>query len=108
MMDCGVHDIDLSTWWTRSNVAAWKAAGVWIEDHREPDHIYLHMRHQHGVQSTIEITESYCYNALQPRSTQSYDVIGTEGLIHWNKNNKSVLEIRYLRDYLGDGAAFLY
>ena len=58
MVDCGVHQIDLARWWLGSEVARWSAAGAWVDDYEAPDHLYLHMDHECGAHSMVEISYS--------------------------------------------------
>lgn len=86
LVDCGVHQIDLARWWLGREVTEWSAVGAWVEDHLAPDHTYLHMRHEGGVLSTIEVSYAYTHTAHDPISHFTYQLIGTEGLIRYDRD----------------------
>jgi predicted dehydrogenase len=93
MVDCGVHQIDLARWWLSSEVIHWQSAGAWVEDYEAPDHMWLHMDHENGAHSTAEMSFSYGHTARDPRSHFSYNVIGTEGIIRYDRDGW-VFEVR--------------
>ena len=93
MVDCGVHQIDLARFWLGSEVVRQHAAGAWADDFETPDHVYLHMDHACGAHTAIEISYSYCHTAKEPISLFTYDIIGTEGVIHYDRGAK-VFELR--------------
>ena len=93
LVDCGVHQIDLARYWTGSEVVRWTAAGAWVDEYEAPDHIYLHMDHQNGAHSLVEISFSYCHTAAEPINYFTYQLIGTEGVIRYELG-ESLLEVR--------------
>ena len=93
MVDCGVHQIDLARWWTGSEVARWQVAGAWVEDFAAPDHLYLHLDHQNGAHSAIEMSFSFAATAQKPIDHFAYNLIGTEGLIRFEREN-TLFELR--------------
>jgi predicted dehydrogenase len=93
MVDCGVHQIDLARFWTGSEVQSWNAAGAWVDDYDAPDHMYLHMRHASGAHSMVEISYSSCHTCQQPVNVFTYDLIGSKGLIRYDRNAK-ILDLR--------------
>ncbi|MBT4820463.1 MAG: hypothetical protein HON70_32445, partial [Lentisphaerae bacterium] len=93
MVDCGVHQIDLARWWLGSEVARWSAAGAWVDDYEAPDHLYLHMDHECGAHSMVEISYSYCHTTKEPLKRFLYELIGTEGLIRYDREAQ-VFEVR--------------
>ena len=93
LVDCGVHQIDLARWWLGSEVERWSAAGAWVDEFAAPDHLYLHMDHAGGAHTMVEISYSYCHTAAEPISHFSYDLIGTEGIIHYDREAQ-VFEVR--------------
>lgn len=97
LVDCGVHQIDLARWWLGSEVAEWSAAGAWIGKYEAPDHIWLHLQHQSGALSTIEVSYAHGHTAKEPRSTFSYELIGTGGVLRYDRDGY-ILEARH-----GDG-----
>ena len=88
MVDCGVHQIDLARFWLGSEVCAWQAAGAWVDEFAAPDHMYLHMDHANGAHTMVEISYSYCYTAKEPINQFVYELIGTEGVIRYDRNAK--------------------
>jgi len=93
MVDCGVHQIDLARWWLQSEIIETHAEGAWVEDFEAPDHIYLHLRHENGALSTIETSYTYTHTARDPISHFTYQLIGTEGLIRYDRE-AGVFEVR--------------
>ena len=88
MVDCGVHQIDLARFWTGSEVVAWTEAGAWVDEYDAPDHMYLHMEHANGAHSMVEISYSYCHTCQQPINLFTYDLIGTKGIIRYDRGAK--------------------
>jgi len=93
MVDCGVHQIDLARFWLGSEVVDWTAAGAWVDDYQAPDHIYLHMDHANGAHTAVEMSYSYCYTAKEPIKQFVYELIGTDGVIRYDREAK-LFEIR--------------
>jgi predicted dehydrogenase len=93
MVDCGVHDIDLARWWLGSEVASWTGTGAWVENYEAPDHLYLHMDHENGAHTMVEISYTYCHTAADPIHHFIYNLIGTEGVIRHEAEN-DLLEVR--------------
>ena len=90
MVDCGVHQIDLSRWWTGSEVQRITGLGAWVEteNYESPDHIYLHMDHQSSAHTMVEISFTYSHTATEPRSEFNYELIGTEGVIRYSRQGR--------------------
>ncbi|TVY10549.1 Gfo/Idh/MocA family protein [Paenibacillus cremeus] len=88
MVDCGVHQIDLARWWLGSEVTSQHSEGVWVDEYEAPDHMYLHMNHENGAHTLVEISYSYSFTALEPVSHFEYHLIGTEGIIQYNREAK--------------------
>jgi len=93
LVDCGVHQIDLARWWLGSEVEWYRGIGVWVEDFEAPDHVYLHMGHACGAHTMVEISFSYNATSSEPRSHFQYELIGTDGVIRYNREEHS-FEIR--------------
>ena len=85
MVDCGVHQIDLARWWLGSEIVSHDGVGVWLEDFEAPDHMYLHMNHACGAHTMVEMSFSYNATAKEPRSNFQYELIGTDGVIRYNR-----------------------
>lgn len=93
MVDCGVHQIDLACWWLGKEVVAQSSAGAWVENYEAPDHVYLHLDHEGGPHTMIETSFTYCHTAKDPISHFTYQLIGTEGLIRYDRES-GVFELR--------------
>lgn len=89
MVDCGVHQIDLARWWLGSEVEWQRGLGVWVEDYEAPDHMYLHMGHACGAHTLVEMSFSYNATSREPRSHFLYELIGTDGVIRYNREEHS-------------------
>jgi predicted dehydrogenase len=93
LVDCGVHQIDLARWWVGSEVVRWSSSGAWVDEFEVPDHLFLHLDHANGVHSMVEISFSYCHTAAEPVSVFTYEVIGSGGVIRYDRNRK-LFEVR--------------
>jgi predicted dehydrogenase len=89
MVDCGVHQIDLARWWLGSEVEWQRGLGVWVDDYEAPDHMYLHMGHACGTHTMVEMSFSYNATSREPRSHFQYELIGTDGVIRYNREEHS-------------------
>jgi len=87
LVDCGVHQIDLARSWTGSEVRDFRADAAWIdEEYEAPGHMWLHMEHENDCRTQIEISFAYTHTAKDSRSLFTYDLIGTGGVIHYNRD----------------------
>ncbi len=93
MVDCGVHQIDLARWWLDSEVVRSRGVGAWVDEFTAPDHLYLHMDHASGAHTLVEISFSYGHTISHPPALFAYDLIGTEGLIRYDRASK-LFELR--------------
>jgi predicted dehydrogenase len=89
MVDCGVHQIDLARWWLGSEVEWQRGIGVWVEDFDAPDHMFLHLGHACGAHAMVEMSFSYNATAKEPRSHFQYELIGTDGVLRYNREEHS-------------------
>lgn len=89
MVDCGVHQIDLARWWLESEVEWQRGIGVWVEDYQAPDHVYLHLGHTCGAHTMVEMSFSYNATSREPRTHFQYELIGTDGVIRFNREEHS-------------------
>lgn len=87
LVDCGVHQIDLARWWLGSEVESYSGVGGWVEDFEAPDHLYAHLRHASGALTSIEVAYTYCHTSKDPISHFSYHLMGTEGLIRYDREH---------------------
>ncbi|MEF8817696.1 MAG: Gfo/Idh/MocA family oxidoreductase [Salinibacter sp.] len=85
LVDCGVHQIDLARWWLGSEVEWQRGIGVWLDDYEAPDHMYLHMGHDCGAHTTVEVGFSYNATSQEPRTHFLYELVGTDGVIRYNR-----------------------
>lgn len=85
MVDCGVHKIDLARWWLNSEVVRSYGIGAWVDDYEAPDHMYLHMDHANGVHTMVEMSFSYCHTSLDTDERYEIHIIGTEGVILFDR-----------------------
>jgi predicted dehydrogenase len=88
MVDCGVHQIDLARWWLGSEVVSSTAAGAWVDEYDAPDHVYLHLDHANRCHTMVEMSYSYGHTATEPRCDFVYELIGTEGLIRYDRQGR--------------------
>lgn len=86
LVDCGVHQLDLALWWTGRDVVAQTASAAWIEDHETPGHIWAHFDMEGGIHTLVEVSFSYCQTALEPRDTFTYELLGTDGMIRYERD----------------------
>ena len=87
MVDCGVHGIDLARWWLGKEVVRSHGVGAWVADgYDAPDHMWLHMDHEGGAHTAVEVSFSYGHTVKEPTPRFTYDLIGTGGTIHYDRN----------------------
>ncbi len=86
MIDCGTHQIDLAQWWTQSPVIRCTGHGAWADDYPAPDHLWAHLDHENGAHTMIEMSYSYGHTARQPISMFKYELIGSDGMILYDRN----------------------
>lgn len=88
LVDCGVHQIDLCRFWLQSEPVRQTVAAAWVDAEWDaPDHIWLHLDHDSGAHTHIEMSFSYCHTTRNVRSEFVYELIGTGGLIRFDRNN---------------------
>jgi len=89
MVDCGTHQIDLAAFWIGSPVRSFSAHGAWVDDYEAPDHMWVHMDHADGAHTVVEISYSYHHTSKNLRSEFTYELIGTGGVIRYNRETES-------------------
>jgi predicted dehydrogenase len=89
LVDCGTHQIDLAMFWLQSEVTYFSAYGAWVDNYEAPDHMWLHMNHANGAQSTVEVSYSYHHTAKQTRHEFVYELIGSDGVIRYDREEQS-------------------
>lgn len=94
LVDCGVHQLDLALWWLGSPITRWQSAAAWVEqEHEAPGHVWLHADHENGAHTCIEVSFSYGQTAKEPNDIFTYELIGTEGILRYDRNGW-LLEVR--------------
>lgn len=93
MVDCGTHQIDLARWWTGSGIARFAGHGAWVDEYEAPDHVWVHMDHDNGTHSMVEMSFSYGHTTRDKLSQFVYELIGTDGVIRYDRN-ASLFEVR--------------
>jgi predicted dehydrogenase len=88
MVDCGVHQIDLARWWLGSEVTRANGNGAWVDEHEAPDHMWLHLDHQSGAHTMVEVSYSYGHTSKDQRCQFHYELIGTEGIIRYDRQGR--------------------
>ncbi len=99
IIDCGVHFIDLARWWLGKEVVRTCQTGAWVADYSAADHMFLHMDHEGGVHTSIELSFTSGHTAKFPRPEFTYDLIGTGGVIRYDRDGW-LLEARTGSDVL--------
>jgi len=89
MFDCGTHQIDLAQFWLNSPVVKFTGRGAWVDEYEAPDHMWLHLDHDSGVHTMIEISYSYHHTTGGKRKEFVYELIGTEGVIRYDREAHS-------------------
>lgn len=85
MVDCGTHQIDLAMFWLDSEIVACSGNGAWVDDYAAPDHLWLHLDHANGAHTLVEISYSYHFTAKERRREFVYELIGTTGVIRYDR-----------------------
>jgi len=93
MVDCGVHQIDLAQWWLNSPVVRYHGHGSWCDEYEAPDHVFLHMDHDCGAHTMVEMSYSYAHTTRQKYNEFIYELIGTDGIIRYERNT-NLFELR--------------
>jgi len=93
MVDCGVHQIDLAQWWLNSPVVRYAGQGSWVDEYEAPDHVFLHMDHDCGAHTMVEMSYSYGHTTKNKYNEFIYELIGTDGIIRYERNT-NLFELR--------------
>ncbi len=88
MVDCGTHQIDLALFWLGSPVVRFAAHGAWADEYEAPDHVWLHLDHADGAHTMVEMSYSYCHTTRHRRLEFVYELIGTDGLIRFDRERR--------------------
>lgn len=89
MVDCGTHQIDLAGFWLGSPVRAFSSHGAWVDDYEAPDHMWVHLDHANGAHTVVEISYSYHHTTQTRRSEFLYELIGTDGVIRYDRGTEA-------------------
>ena len=93
MVDCGVHQIDLAQWWLDSPVVRFQGHGAWCDEFEAPDHVWVHMDHDNGAHTCVEVSYSYGHTTRHKYNEFIYELIGTDGIIRYERNT-NLFELR--------------
>jgi len=85
MTDCGTHQIDLAMFWLESEIVGYTGHGAWVDDYPSPDHVWVHLDHADGAHTVVEISYSYHHTSKNTRAEFVYELIGTEGVIRYDR-----------------------
>lgn len=117
MVDCGVHQIDLARWWLGSEAVRWQGIGTWLDTYEAPDHMIVHIHHANGAHTQVEISFSFAHTSREPAPRFTYDIVGTEGLIRFDREARlfdvrngmgtTVLPFASEKNFLGMYEAFV-
>lgn len=86
LVDCGIHQIDLALWWSGSEAVHQSSSAAWVEEHEAPGHVWLHLDHESGCHTAVEVSFSYGQTVRDPVDQFVYELIGTDGLIRYNRD----------------------
>lgn len=89
MVDCGTHQIDLAMFWLGSPIVHCASHGAWVDEYEAPDHMYLHMTHENAAHTMVEMSYSYHHTSRNRKAQFVYELIGTEGVIRYDRTEKS-------------------
>jgi predicted dehydrogenase len=89
LVDCGTHQIDLAHFWLGSGVVSFHGHGAWVDDYAAPDHVWLHLDHACGAHTLVEVSFSYGHTCKNPRPDFRYELIGSEGVIRYDREGHS-------------------
>lgn len=90
LVDCGVHQIDLARWWLGSELEVEHAGGIWFDDLpgvEAPEHVIAQLSGG-GARVLVEISVAYGHRAVTSPKTFGYEVIGTEGVIRYRREER--------------------
>ncbi|MBP5233732.1 MAG: Gfo/Idh/MocA family oxidoreductase [Planctomycetes bacterium] len=91
LVDCGPHEIDLACWWLGSPIIRQEGFGAWVEDgYAAPDHVWLHLDHANGAHTMIETSFAYGHTSKEKVSEYLYELIGTDGVIRYDRGQKTL------------------
>lgn len=90
LVDCGTHQIDLARFWLGSEVVRHSGFGAWVDEYPAPDHVWLHMDHASGAHTMVEVSYSYHHTSKERRSEFVYELIGTEGVIRYDRGARTL------------------
>ncbi|MEM6332305.1 MAG: Gfo/Idh/MocA family oxidoreductase [Planctomycetota bacterium] len=93
MVDCGTHQIDLAMWWLDSPVTRTTGHAAWVDEYDAPDHAFAHLDHANGAHTMVEMSFSYGHTTRDKFSRFEYELIGTSGIILYDRNAE-IFELR--------------
>lgn len=87
--DCGVHLIDLARFWTGAEPVSWRGIGSWADQYDAPDHVWGHIDFDNDMHVMAETSVSYGHVCANRLMAYRYDIIGTEGVIRYDKGTST-------------------
>lgn len=90
LVDCGVHQIDLARWWLGTDLTVDYASGAWFDDLdgvEAPEHVMAQLSGG-GARVLVDISVAYGHRAPSVPKSFSYEVIGTDGLIRYRRDDR--------------------
>ena len=87
--DCGVHLIDIARFWTGAEPIRWRGIGSWADDYDAPDHVWGHLDFSNGMHVMAETSISYGHVCANRLMAYRYDIIGTDGVIRYDKTSST-------------------
>ncbi|CAM3307024.1 Gfo/Idh/MocA family protein [Occultella aeris] len=95
LVDCGVHQIDLARWWLGSDLQVDHATGVWfdeIDGVDAPEHVTTHLSGG-GARVLVDVSFAYGHRSPSRLPTFTYEVIGTDGVIRYRREERDFVLI---------------
>ena len=60
-----------------------------IDEYDAPDHVWVHLDHANGAHTMVEMSYSYHHTAQHKRHEFVYELIGTDGVIRYDRDAES-------------------
>jgi hypothetical protein len=60
-----------------------------VDEYDAPDHVWAHLDHANGAHTMVEISYSYHHTARRKRQEFVYELIGTQGVIRYDREAQS-------------------
>ena len=86
LLDCGIHLVDLLTFWTDALPVSCHGHGAWADEYEAPDHVWAHIDLENGAHAMVETSFSYGHTCSNRLSRYGYEIIGTHGVIRFDRD----------------------